>query len=85
MGQATLHFPPATESVPAQRKARLLLSISPIVQAERLQQMETCTGIAERVVCVSVALPAFVRRPAFHVARDTCGDRVDKHLFVGVA
>ena len=67
MGHATLHFPPETESVPAQRKARLLLSISPIARADRLQQMETCTGIAERVVCVSVALPTLVRRPAFQV------------------
>jgi len=29
--------------------------------------METCTGIADRVVCVSVALPAFVKMPAFQV------------------
>ena len=33
--------------------------------------MEMCTGIADRVVYVSVARPAVVRRPAFHVGMRT--------------
>jgi len=38
-----------------------------MAHADRQQQTETCTGTAERVVCVNVARPAFVIRPAFHV------------------
>jgi hypothetical protein len=52
-GHAILHFPPDVLSVPLQRNVR--------------QQMETCTGIAERVVLVRVVRPAFVSRPAFQV------------------
>jgi hypothetical protein len=66
-GHATMHFPPATEYVPAQWNARLLLSISPMAQGETTQQMDTWTGIVERVVCTKVVLPALVRRPPFHV------------------
>jgi hypothetical protein len=47
--QSTLH-----------RNPRRLLSISEIAQADRQQDIEMCTGIAERVVCVSVAIPLTV-------------------------
>lgn len=52
MRHATRHFPPVIDSVPLQRKDRRLLSISAMAHADRQQQMETCTGTAERVVCV---------------------------------
>ena len=64
---ATLHFPPTAESAPVQRKPRRRLSIAWIAQADRAQQIETCTGMADRVVCVSVALPVGVSSPAFQV------------------
>jgi len=38
-----------------------------IAQADRAQQIETCTGMADRVVCVSVVLPVAVSSPAFQV------------------
>ena len=68
IGQAILHQPPETISVPAHRNARRRLSISPMAQDERQQQINTCTGMADRVVWVSVAQPAFVSSPAFQVA-----------------
>lgn len=67
MGQAILHLPPATEFVSIQTKARRCLSISRGTHGDRLQRMDTWTGIAERVVLVRVALPVFVRRPTFQV------------------
>lgn len=67
MGQATLHFPPLVESEPLQRKALRLLSSCSIVQAEREQQMDMCTRIADSVDLVSVSRPALLSRPAFQV------------------
>ena len=49
-GQATRQRPPDTLSVPAHTNARRRLSISEIAHGERVQEMETCTGIADRVV-----------------------------------
>jgi hypothetical protein len=67
MDHAILHLPPDVLSVPLQRNARRRLSIWPIAQAERQQQIDTWTGIADRVVLVRVERPVLVNRPAFQV------------------
>jgi hypothetical protein len=67
-GQATRHWPPVTKSVPVHRKVRLL-SISSIAHDDKLQKMETWTGIADSVVFISVTLPAAVSSPAFQVGK----------------
>ena len=67
MDQATLQRPPETESVLTHINALRLLSICLIAHAERLQQIDTWIGMAERVVWVRVALPAFVRSSPFQV------------------
>ena len=65
--EATLHFPPATSSVPAQRKARRrFVDVSESLGGEA-EAMEMWTGMAERVTLVSVARPASLRSPAFQV------------------
>jgi hypothetical protein len=56
--QATLHHPPATLSVPAQRNARRRLSIWRTAQLESPEAMDTCTGMADKVTFVRVARPA---------------------------
>lgn len=48
MRQVTQHFPPVVDFVPLQRNARRLRSIWSIAQAERQQQIEMCTGMAEK-------------------------------------
>jgi len=48
-------------------KARLHLSMAAIAHADKVQQIATWTGIADSVVFVSVALPAALSSPAFHV------------------
>jgi len=57
-GQASLQRPPDTSSLPAHRKARRSLSISPTAHGDKLQQIEMCTGMADSVVCTRVARPA---------------------------
>jgi hypothetical protein len=47
-GQATLHLPPDTTSVPHHRKARRRLPICLMAHADKEQVMETCTGMALR-------------------------------------
>jgi hypothetical protein len=59
--QATRQRPPETVSVPAQTNALRRLSISLMAQGEREQQMETCTGMADKVV---FRLPAVVSKPS---------------------
>jgi len=65
MGPAILHFPPAADWLPVQRKALRLLSTSAMAQAERQQVIEICTGMADSVVYVRVVRPTALSMLAF--------------------
>ena len=78
IGHDTRHLPPWTVSVPAQRNARRRLSISRMAHDDRAQQIDVCTGIADKVDLTKVALPTEVSLPG----RDPHGDFVENGLLV---
>jgi hypothetical protein len=65
ISQATLHFLPMVDSVPAHRKALQRLSIWAIARADRQQAMLVWTGMADRVTLVSKTWPVWVSRQDF--------------------
>ena len=65
MGPAILHFPPAADWLPVQRKALCLLLISAMAQAKRQQVIEICTSMADSVVYVRVVRPTALSMLAF--------------------